>query len=216
MFFLHLPAACSTTEFPSDLRPCQMYVDRKAEAIFVPLSGTHVPFHISTVKSVSKSEEGPVTYLRINFYAPGVSHGKDVSPSMLTAMNANPDAMYIRMINIKSKVRRLCVGVCGSAGVCLERPCFAAIALHELSYRRLPCSDLDVALAVVCPRFSHQLSRCVVMPGAVLSCPLLCVSGPEEHQHAAAADQGHAEANAHGCRGGARDTGCRETSGLAR
>lgn len=95
---------CSASEFPAELRPCQLLVDRKAETLLIPIAGQHVPFHISTIKSVSKAEEGPVTFLRINFYAPGVSHGKDVSPSMMAAMAANPDAMYIRMINIKSKV----------------------------------------------------------------------------------------------------------------
>jgi nucleosome binding factor SPN SPT16 subunit len=120
------PGVCfSPSEFPSDLRPCQLFVDRKTETLLVPIAGMHVPFHISTIKSVSKSEEGPVTFLRLNFYAPGVSHGKDVSPSMMAALTANPDAMYIRMINLKSKVW-VRVGIpgatCHSIMPCLQDP----------------------------------------------------------------------------------------------
>jgi nucleosome binding factor SPN SPT16 subunit len=79
-------------------------VDRKAEAVFLPIGGVHVPFHISTIKSVSKTEEANLAFLRINFYAPGVALGKDVLASMATAIDKNPRAMFIRTMNFKSKV----------------------------------------------------------------------------------------------------------------
>jgi nucleosome binding factor SPN SPT16 subunit len=59
-------------DFPTDTKPCQVMVDRKAATVLVPISGVHVPFHISTIKSVSKTEEGHIAFLRLNFYAPGV------------------------------------------------------------------------------------------------------------------------------------------------
>jgi nucleosome binding factor SPN SPT16 subunit len=41
--------------------------------VLVPLKDQRVPFHVSTIKNVSKSEEGRYTYLRINFFAPGTA-----------------------------------------------------------------------------------------------------------------------------------------------
>jgi nucleosome binding factor SPN SPT16 subunit len=38
--------------------------------------GLAVPFHISTLKNVNKTEEGEYTYLRINFLTPGQASGK--------------------------------------------------------------------------------------------------------------------------------------------
>ena len=81
-----------------------MYVDRKTETVLIPISGVHVPFHVATIKSVSKTEEAGLAFLRINFFAPGVPLGKDVPGSMHLAFQ-NKEAMFIRTINIKSKVR---------------------------------------------------------------------------------------------------------------
>ena len=53
------------------LKTNQSFVDGKAEAVLLPINGRLVPFHVSTIKNVSKSEEGAWTFLRINFIAPG-------------------------------------------------------------------------------------------------------------------------------------------------
>ena len=45
-------------------------VDGKAETVLVPVFGTLVPFHISMIKNISKTEEAGVTYMRVNFVAP--------------------------------------------------------------------------------------------------------------------------------------------------
>ena len=58
---------------PSDMpmmRPRQIQVDLRSEAVIVPINGVPVPFHISTIKNASKSDEGSHTYLRINFHMP--------------------------------------------------------------------------------------------------------------------------------------------------
>eukprot|EP00731_Ephydatia_muelleri_P026733 Em0018g833a len=49
---------------------------QKYEALILPIHGYPTPFHISTVKNISKSEEGEYTYLRINFFHPGGSLGR--------------------------------------------------------------------------------------------------------------------------------------------
>ena len=41
----------------------------------MPLYGYMVPFHISTIKSATTSEEGNFMYLRINFNTPGMAFG---------------------------------------------------------------------------------------------------------------------------------------------
>ena len=62
------------------LRTNQTFVDGKSEAVLLPISGRLVPFHISMIKNVSKSEEGAWTFLRINFVTPGGGVGSQVCP----------------------------------------------------------------------------------------------------------------------------------------
>lgn len=62
-------AYVSPSDFPST-RPRQLCVDMEAEAVLVPINGVPVPFHITTIKNASKSDEGQYSYLRINFHAP--------------------------------------------------------------------------------------------------------------------------------------------------
>ncbi|KAG8457189.1 hypothetical protein KFE25_004406, partial [Diacronema lutheri] len=82
-------AYTSADQLPRDARHTQTFVDVRAEAVLVPLFGSIVPFHISTIKNVTKSEEGAYTYLRINFAPPG--HG------LGTAKDAGPLADALRM-----------------------------------------------------------------------------------------------------------------------
>lgn len=62
-------AYSTVSSFPM-MRPRQITVDLQAEAVVVPINGVPVPFHISTIKNASKSDEGSHTYLRINFHMP--------------------------------------------------------------------------------------------------------------------------------------------------
>jgi len=76
-------AIFNTTEaYPRDTPPNQLRVDLEKECLFVPLNGTPVPFHISTIKAVNMPEPDRATYLRINFYIPGSALGKDVNKNM--------------------------------------------------------------------------------------------------------------------------------------
>lgn len=79
-----------------DIRDLKIMVDKKHESVIIPIfgkkkyyslvfvqkiffhkkyflacSGVPTPFHISTIKNVSKSEEGDYVYLRINLNVPG-------------------------------------------------------------------------------------------------------------------------------------------------
>jgi hypothetical protein len=55
-------------------------------------------------QSVAKTDEGHLAFLRLNFFAPGVPLGKDVPGAMHLAFQQSKEALYIRTINIKSKV----------------------------------------------------------------------------------------------------------------
>ncbi|RUS30293.1 hypothetical protein BC938DRAFT_479592 [Jimgerdemannia flammicorona] len=54
----------------------QITVDQKAESIICPIYGLAVPFHISTLKNASKSDEGEFVILRLNFLTPGQAGSK--------------------------------------------------------------------------------------------------------------------------------------------
>jgi nucleosome binding factor SPN SPT16 subunit len=54
----------------------QIYVDRKAQTIILPIHGFAVPFHINTIKNAAKNDEGDFTFLRINFQTPGQLAGR--------------------------------------------------------------------------------------------------------------------------------------------
>ncbi|RLN88679.1 hypothetical protein BBJ28_00022789, partial [Nothophytophthora sp. Chile5] len=89
-------------DYPSELRERQVMVDMRAEAVILPINGVPVPFHISTIKNVSKSEEDKATYLRINFYVPGTSLGRDVLPAMQNAIAKFPNKMFIKELGFRS------------------------------------------------------------------------------------------------------------------
>jgi nucleosome binding factor SPN SPT16 subunit len=64
-----LQAFKSVEQYPKDIVPGQIYVDVKRNAVLIPNSPTtFIPFHVSTIKSVSDTGQGQWTFLRINFH----------------------------------------------------------------------------------------------------------------------------------------------------
>ncbi len=64
----------SPAQLPSDARTSSIYVDKKRESLLVPIGGRLVPFHVTTIKNVSKTEDtgaGAPAFLRVNFHVPG-------------------------------------------------------------------------------------------------------------------------------------------------
>ncbi|KAI9505707.1 FACT complex subunit spt16 [Coemansia spiralis] len=64
------------TAIPREARNCKILVDERADTIILPIYGMSVPFHISTLKSISKNDEGEYVYLRLNMVSPGQGVGK--------------------------------------------------------------------------------------------------------------------------------------------
>lgn len=86
--------------FPRDAcADWRIVVDKRAETLILPIQGFAVPFHISTVKNVTKGEEGDFVCLRINFHTPGrTAGGKDAAP----AGWENPLAEFVRGLVFRS------------------------------------------------------------------------------------------------------------------
>ncbi|CAG8606166.1 18012_t:CDS:10, partial [Racocetra fulgida] len=71
--------------------------DLKSESIILPVFGFAVPFHISTLKNVNKSEEGEYVYLRLNFLTPGQATGKKEDNPF-----DDPSATFVRAFTYRS------------------------------------------------------------------------------------------------------------------
>lgn len=66
----------SEAKLPREVRGLKIVVDKKHDSIILPIYGMAVPFHISTLKNASKSDEGDFVMLRLNFLTPGQAGGK--------------------------------------------------------------------------------------------------------------------------------------------
>ncbi|KII88934.1 hypothetical protein PLICRDRAFT_175186 [Plicaturopsis crispa FD-325 SS-3] len=82
---------------PKEVESLRIFVDRKAQTIILPVHGFAVPFHINTIKNVSKNDEGDFTFLRINFQTPGQLAGKKEDTPF-----EDPDATFIRSVTYRS------------------------------------------------------------------------------------------------------------------
>lgn len=85
-------------QLPPRVKDLVVYVDIKASTVILPIMGRPVPFHINTIKNVSKSDEGEYTHLRFNFLSPGQGVGrKDDQPF------EDPTAHFVRSLTVRSK-----------------------------------------------------------------------------------------------------------------
>ncbi|CAG8786131.1 8461_t:CDS:10, partial [Gigaspora margarita] len=85
------------TALPKEVKDLKIIVDSKSESIILPVFGFAVPFHISTLKNVNKSEEGEYVYLRLNFMTPGQATGKKEDNPF-----DDPNANFIRAFTYRS------------------------------------------------------------------------------------------------------------------
>ncbi|WFD29153.1 Xaa-Pro aminopeptidase [Malassezia sp. CBS 17886] len=84
-------------QLPAKVEDLRILVDHRAQSVILPINSYAVPFHIRTLKNVSKSDEGEFTYLRINFVTPGQLAGKKDDVPF-----DDPDATFIRNISYRS------------------------------------------------------------------------------------------------------------------
>lgn len=85
-------------QFPSKVKDLAIVVDEKASTVVLPIYGRPVPFHIQTIKNVSKTDEGDWAFLRINLLSPGQGVGrKDDQPF------EDPTAHFLRSFTFRSR-----------------------------------------------------------------------------------------------------------------
>ncbi|XP_050517919.1 FACT complex subunit spt16 isoform X2 [Diabrotica virgifera virgifera] len=80
-----------------EVKELKLYVDQKYETVILPIYGIAVPFHISTIKNISQSIEGDYTYLRINFFHPGTTMGRNEGNVW-----SQPEATFLKELTYRS------------------------------------------------------------------------------------------------------------------
>jgi nucleosome binding factor SPN SPT16 subunit len=100
-----IEAYSSTRDYPSDLPPNEIYVDMEGQVVFVPINGSPVPFHISMIKNtVQPDPDRASAYLRLNFFIPGQSLGKDVSPVTARVIeNHGKSSIFVKEMLYRSR-----------------------------------------------------------------------------------------------------------------
>ncbi|OXU23767.1 hypothetical protein TSAR_000965 [Trichomalopsis sarcophagae] len=87
----------SSMPHDSEVKELKLFVDKKYETVILPIYGVPVPFHISTIKNISQSVEGDYTYLRINFFHPGATMGRNEG-----GVYPQPDATFVKEVTYRS------------------------------------------------------------------------------------------------------------------
>jgi len=95
----------SPKDYPREMKSTAVYVDERKECVFIPINSVPVPFHISTIKSVSKSEGDRAVFLRINFFAPTkamLQKGRGNHEVVNQVCAKFPLAVFLKDISIRS------------------------------------------------------------------------------------------------------------------
>jgi len=99
----------TTASYPDDLAATtEIHVDMNKEVVFIPMNGAPVPFHISSLKNSVQPESDKVSaYLRLNFYAPGQSLGKEAHPSIVELFDRQgKNAVFVKEMLFRSREQR--------------------------------------------------------------------------------------------------------------
>ncbi|KAG0317731.1 FACT complex subunit spt16 [Dissophora globulifera] len=81
---------------PKEVSSLRIVVDQRNDTLVLPIYGLAVPFHISTLQKVTKTDEGEFYYLRLNFITPGQPGKKDDTPF------DDPNANFVRALSFRS------------------------------------------------------------------------------------------------------------------
>ncbi|KAG0139194.1 hypothetical protein CROQUDRAFT_513460 [Cronartium quercuum f. sp. fusiforme G11] len=84
-------------DLPNSVSNLRITVEINKRSFILPINGFAVPFHINTLKSVVKQEEGEYTVLRFMFIAPGQITGKKEDTPF-----EDPNATFIRGLTYRS------------------------------------------------------------------------------------------------------------------
>lgn len=79
--------------FPREALKKKIFIDPQRESILLPIYGQLVPFHVSNIKNVSKTDD---EYLRINFVTPESTQLANIGKPKIEPQN--PDSIHIKEI----------------------------------------------------------------------------------------------------------------------
>lgn len=93
----------SARDFPEYKRD-KIHVDRMRECVLLPMGDRLIPFHMSTIKNVTKADEGAgAASIRFNFFFASDREQKELSPEMSAAVQQFPALPYIKELTFKSR-----------------------------------------------------------------------------------------------------------------
>ena len=99
-------AYAAAEQYPAEARAAGVHVDMDREAVFLPIGGVPVPFHISTIKNVAMPDPDRSAYLRLNFYTPGQALGKEAPAQMAAIVNKHKatesDQVFVKEFTFRS------------------------------------------------------------------------------------------------------------------
>ena len=101
----HMEDLCSyktRSEYPSELKQNYVFIDNRKESLLVPMNNRMIPFHVNTVKNVSKAEEGQYSFLRINFHLPT---GTGITSSLTNITfpeNTGQQQLFLKEVSYRS------------------------------------------------------------------------------------------------------------------
>ena len=93
------PFSLTQLLIPFDCCCTQLKVDMEKEALLLPINGRSVPFHISTIKNISMPEQDRATWMRINFFIPGVALGKDVAKNIQQLVSVEEISKMLQFVS---------------------------------------------------------------------------------------------------------------------
>lgn len=83
--------------WPKDMKGNRVIVDKKNDTVIFPVNGFPVPFHIATIKNVTKNEEGKSIFLRVNFVTPGRNFGRKEDVIFM-----DPAGHFLRSLTVRT------------------------------------------------------------------------------------------------------------------
>jgi len=88
----------------------KIYVDVDKDCVFFPVNGMSVPFHISTLKNATVTDERKVSFLRINFYSPNdkaaFGRSSTAAPAIQHALAEFQNQVFVKELVYRSEDAR--------------------------------------------------------------------------------------------------------------
>ena len=98
----------SSSKYPRNActTPPKIYVDVDHFAVFFPVNGMSVPFHVACIKSCSVNDERTMSYIRVNFFAPNDTGSKAASPAIQNALEEHTNQIFVKELTYRSRDSR--------------------------------------------------------------------------------------------------------------